>query len=67
MLTLLEPVRDKIVVGGDSDASEQYIAPTVVDNASSDDSVMTSEIFGPVLPIVPVENIQKAIEFVNQR
>lgn len=67
VLTLLEPVRDKVVVGGESDPSERYIAPTIVDNASTDDSVMTNEIFGPVLPIVPVENVQKAIEFVNQR
>ena len=55
------------MVGGDSDASELYIAPTVVNNVSCDDSVMTNEIFGPVLPIVPIENMQKAIEFVNQR
>ena len=66
-MALLDPVRDKIVVGGDSDASELYIAPTVVNNVSCDDSVMTNEIFGPVLPIVPIENMQKAIEFVNQR
>ena len=66
-MVLLESVRDKIVVGGDSDASERYIAPTVINDVSYDDSIMTSEIFGPLLPIVPVENIQKAIEFVNER
>ena len=63
---LLESVRDKVVFGGESDASERYIAPTVVDNVSSDDSIMTSEIFGPLLPIVSVDNVQKAIEFVNK-
>lgn len=63
---LLESVREKIVAGGESDASERYIAPTIIDNVSSDDSVMTNEIFGPLLPIVPVDNIQKAIEFVNK-
>ena len=67
ILALLEPVRDKIVVGGDSDASERYIAPTVIDNISSGDIVMINEIFGPILPIVTVENMQKAIEFVTQR
>ena len=63
---LLESVRDKIVAGGESDASECYIAPTIINNVSSDDSIMTNEIFGPLLPIVPVENVQKAIEFVNK-
>ena len=65
-MRLLEPVRDKVVVGGESDASERYIAPTVINNVSSDDSIMTNEIFGPLLPIVPIDNVQKAIEFVNK-
>ena len=65
-MRLLEPVRDKVVVGGESDASEHYIAPTVINNVSSDDSIMTNEIFGPLLPIVPVDNVQKAVEFVNK-
>ena len=63
---LLESVRDKIVAGGESDASERYIAPTIINNVSSDDSIMTNEIFGPLLPVVPIENVQKAIEFVNK-
>ena len=66
-MTLMESVRDKIVLGGESDASERYIAPTVVSNVSPDDSIMTAEIFGPILPIVPIESMQKAIEFVAQR
>ena len=66
-MSLVESARDKIVVGGESDDSERYIAPTVVKNVSCEDVVMTSEIFGPILPIVPVENLQKAIEFVAQR
>lgn len=53
--------------GGDSDASERYIAPTVINNVTSNDSVMMAELFGPLLPIVPVENVQEAIEFVNKR
>lgn len=63
---LLEAVRDKVVAGGESDPAERYIAPTVIDNVSSNDSIMTNEIFGPLLPIVPVDNVQKAIEFVNK-
>ncbi len=28
---------------------------------------MQEEIFGPILPILPVENVDEAIHFVNQR
>lgn len=55
------------VVGGDVDAEQRYIAPTVLEDVALDAPVMTDEIFGPVLPIVPVDDIDEAISFVNQR
>ncbi len=53
--------------GGDSDAEEKYISPTILTNVAEDDFIMSEEIFGPLLPIVPVENIQKAITVINGR
>jgi aldehyde dehydrogenase (NAD+)/aldehyde dehydrogenase (NAD(P)+) len=32
-----------------------------------DDSLMSEEIFGPILPIVPVDSVDEAIEFINSR
>lgn len=60
-------MRNNVFYGGDSDAQERYICPTILTNVNGDDSVMSEEIFGPLLPIVPVENVQKAIEFINNR
>ena len=31
------------------------------------DRITQSEIFGPILPIVEVENVDEAIEFINAR
>ena len=59
--------QDKVAVGGDSDRSDKYIAPTVVDNVSADDKVMEDEIFGPILPVLTWNNLQEAIDFVNER
>ena len=53
--------------GGRVDAADRYIEPTLLDNVSVDSTVMREEIFGPVLPIVEIESVDKAIEFINNR
>jgi aldehyde dehydrogenase (NAD+) len=42
----------KVHVGGAHDASERYIAPTVLIDVSLDDPVMREEVFGPILPVI---------------
>ncbi len=55
------------VVGGQGDEADRYIAPTVLKNVQPDAPVMSDEIFGPILPVLAVDSIQSAIEFVNAR
>jgi coniferyl-aldehyde dehydrogenase len=43
------------------------ISPTLVLNAAPASTLMNEEIFGPVLPIVPYDDLSKAIEFVNAK
>ncbi|MGD0708884.1 MAG: aldehyde dehydrogenase family protein [Anaerolineaceae bacterium] len=57
----------EIVTGGQTDRDERYIAPTILKNVSPDASVMQSEIFGPILPILPVKDMDEAVDFVNRR
>jgi len=64
---LLEKSKGKIVFGGEIDKDKKYIAPTVVKDVGPEDSLMSEEIFGPLLPVVPVENLDEAIKFVNER
>ncbi|MBL0013068.1 MAG: aldehyde dehydrogenase [Flavobacterium sp.] len=42
----------QIVIGGFSDESSLYIAPTIVDEPSLESDIMKAEIFGPLLPIL---------------
>lgn len=56
-----------IVVGGKSDVSELYIEPTIITDVEGSDPVMQEEIFGPLLPIVTVQNAMEAIEFIRER
>jgi len=57
----------EVVVGGEAVESERYIAPTVLRNVKADSPVMQEEIFGPVLPVLTVESVDEAIEFVGAR
>jgi len=41
--------------------------PTIVLNPPLDGRLMRDEIFGPILPVVPMQNTDAAIDFVNRR
>ncbi|KAF8762010.1 Dehydrogenase [Rhizoctonia solani] len=66
---MLDGTDGKVVLGGGSDADRdsKFIAPTVVKDVGGDDALMKSEIFGPILPIVPVKDVDAAIEYVNAK
>lgn len=57
---------EKILFGGESVRDELYIEPTVLET-TVESLVMQEEIFGPILPIVEMPDIDKMIEFVNSR
>lgn len=62
-----ESTADKIVHGGQSDKNNLYIAPTLMVDPPVDSPIMQEEIFGPILPIITVKNVDDAIKFVNLR
>lgn len=57
----------QIAVGGKTDANDKFIEPTIVNNVKWTDAIMQDEIFGPILPIVNVENAYEAIKLINSR
>ncbi|XP_046388431.1 aldehyde dehydrogenase, dimeric NADP-preferring isoform X3 [Ischnura elegans] len=57
----------KIAVGGGADVSDLFIEPTILQDVSPSDPIMQEEIFGPILPIVNVNNAYEAIQFINAR
>jgi aldehyde dehydrogenase (NAD+) len=63
--SLLESGRT--VTGGDSERATKYIAPTVLGDVDPKSPVMREEIFGPILPIVTVSDLDEAIDFINDR
>ncbi len=56
-LSMLE--NQKIIVGGESNRTGFYLAPTLLDEPKLDTLVMQEEIFGPILPIISFESKQE--------
>ncbi len=54
--------KNKVVIGGQTNAEACKIAPTVMDNVTNEDAVMAEEIFGPIMPILTFESFDKLID-----
>jgi len=46
----------KILYGGQSNAEDHYLSPTLIDEPALDSAIMQEEIFGPILPVISYEN-----------
>ena len=57
----------KIELGGDTDAAERYIAPTILTQVTGDTAVMSEEIFGPILPILTYKSFTEVAPFITAR
>ncbi|KAF9077136.1 NAD-aldehyde dehydrogenase [Rhodocollybia butyracea] len=62
---LIKNTKGTIVFGGDTDEATKYIGPTIVKDVMPGDCLMSEEIFGPVLPIMPVSSIEEGLAYVN--
>ena len=62
---LLKETNGEIVIGGKTKDDGNYIEPTVVVNVKMDDALLRDELFGPILPIVEVKDINEAIKIVR--
>ncbi|KAJ4395831.1 Hexadecenal dehydrogenase [Gnomoniopsis smithogilvyi] len=65
MKKMLDESKGKIVVGGQLDQSDLFIAPTAVLLDSPQDSMMEQESFGPIFSILAYDNLDQAIELAN--
>ena len=56
-----------IIVGGELDAASRLVPPTVLKGVPPGAKLLTEEIFGPILPIVPVASMQEALNEILSR
>jgi aldehyde dehydrogenase (NAD+) len=64
---LLEGSPGRIELGGEWDADDNYFAPTIITGVAAEAPLMREEIFGPILPVLEVADLDEAVDFVNAR
>ena len=57
----------KIYYGGNIDEDNLYMEPTLIIKPDLNSSLMSDEIFGPILPILVYEDLDNVIKFINHR
>ena len=57
----------KVEHGGQTDGDDLFIAPTVLSNLDNGMRIMTEEIFGPILCVVPFRNREDAVAEIRTR
>lgn len=55
-----------IFYGGKVNSETRHFSPTLLTDVSFDSAVMQDEIFGPILPIIGFDSLEKAIEQINK-
>ncbi|MDA8290624.1 MAG: aldehyde dehydrogenase family protein [Actinomycetota bacterium] len=66
LAAMLDESRGSVVVGGGIDVSRLYVGPTVLRDPPARSRVMEEEVFGPLLPVVSVGDLEEAIGFVSR-
>jgi len=56
-----------IRIGGDVKAEEKYIAPTIIDEITTNDKIMQEEILGPIIPIMTFDKIDECIDYIKKQ
>lgn len=63
---MLDGSNGKILMGGTMDESDLFFEPTVVQVNSHKDSLIEDESFGPLIPVLPVKDLDEAIRIANE-
>ena len=57
----------RVLIGGEADATRRFISPTLLDETDPAAPVMQEEIFAPILPMLCWQEREEAVRFVQSR
>ena len=63
--SLIDDKPGRIVCGGKVVVDDRYVEPTIVAEAKLDSKLMSDEIFGPILPVIKVKNVDDALKIIK--
>jgi aldehyde dehydrogenase (NAD+) len=55
-----------ILYGGKTNQEDRYISPTLIGSVDLDSPLMQEEIFGPLLPVIPYNNLEEAFRIIRR-
>ncbi len=55
----------KVIMGGEVNDDDKYVAPTILTDVKPDDPIMKEEIFGPVLPVIEFDDFSEVYEIIG--
>ena len=64
---IIETTKGKIEMGGKVVEEDKFIDLHVITDITAEDPAMQEEIFGPILPIIKVESVNEAVDFINDK
>lgn len=59
-----ESIVGKVLFGGKYDREDKFIEPTLFQGTKPEAKIMKGEIFGPLIPVMVVDNLDSAIEYI---
>lgn len=62
-----DKVSGKIIYGGQRNETNLRMAPTILLDVPEDSLIMNEEIFGPLIPIMTVDNVEDSFDIINNR
>lgn len=66
LVNIIEDSRQQVIYGGESNADELFVAPTIILDPELSNNVMQQEIFGPILPIIGYDTFNEVYDIVEQ-
>lgn len=70
LMSLLQDACDngaKTELAGKPDREMRFFPPTILSHVAEDSRIMDEEIFGPILPVVSIKNIEAAVTIINNK
>jgi beta-apo-4'-carotenal oxygenase len=64
--SLIDNSKGKILLGGTMDEKERFLEPTVVEVNDVSDSLIAEETFGPLIPVIAIDDLDHAIRIANE-
>ncbi len=57
----------KVVKGGTGDRNSLFIEPTIMENVAEEDPIMQEEVFGPLMPFLEFDDLDKLMDRLKRR